>query len=274
MRGIDRLGVVLLAAGLVWCMPGCGPQRTHDGPFEQLSVGSGYVCALDELGQLACWDTWADLEDVEPAGIFQQVSCEDTTCCALDGEGNTTCWGEDDMGIFDSPDTEFSQISVASGFACGLTEFGELECWGDEKPDPPTPTLTQFSTSHWRSCGVTTQGDVVCWETGEEFFEGDFVAVSAGWQQHCAIDSQQRLECHVESYQDPSMRTAGCVQVSVGTDFSCALYDDDAVECWGEEADHTVPPDGLYQFVDAGSMDACAIDLYGDAICWGFTYRD
>ena len=58
--------------------------------------------------------------------------------------------------------------------------------------------------------------------------------------------------------------------VSSGSDLSCALRSDGAVECWGKPLpDGSALPGGSFVGVTVGGEHACALGTDGAPVCWG-----
>ncbi|HHB92685.1 MAG TPA: hypothetical protein ENK59_05680 [Thioploca sp.] len=61
------------------------------------------------------------------------------------------------------------------------------------------------------------------------------------------------------------------VQVSAGTDHTCAVTIDNTVTCWGSGYHgQATPPEGeSFNYVGAGSYFSCGIKTDGSTVCWG-----
>lgn len=80
-----------------------------------------------------------------PTGDFVDICIEDVAvACALDSVGQVACWG-DLLELADPPQpvgVTFTQIACGYSHACGLTAEGEIVCWGYNgygQCDVPTP---------------------------------------------------------------------------------------------------------------------------------------
>ena len=62
--------------------------------------------------------------------------------------------------------------------------------------------------------------------------------------------------------------------MSAGVDNTCALREDDAAVCWGDNKHGQLEaPDGSFVAINAGNGLTCGLRAYGGVICWGKLYR-
>ena len=60
------------------------------------------------------------------------------------------------------------------------------------------------------------------------------------------------------------------IAVSVAGDYTCAIRESGAIECWGNNYyEQTDAPEGSYTAVSASRLNACAIRDTGELTCWG-----
>ena len=67
----------------------------------------------------------------------------------------------------------------------------------------------------------------------------------------------------------------GCIQVSAGSDHTCAVRANGSVACWGlNDYRQAAPPAGTgFTQVSAGSHHTCALKGDGSIVCWGDTSK-
>lgn len=177
-----------------------------------------------------------------------------------------------------------STTALGSGLrhACEVS-FGALYCWGDNDGAQLGLGDTSDRLSPERLGG----------------FE-DWLAVTGGQQQTCAIRSPGTLYCWGENTvgqlglgdDAPRNRPARMpgyedyAQVSCGGDTCCALRAAGALYCWGDDIDGNlgqgdargpthrsqpvaVAPESRFDAVSVGSGHVCAIGSDGSLHCWG-----
>lgn len=196
-----------------------------------------------------------------------------------------------DMGDADAADggsspagPRFVDVTFARSAACAVENTGRLLCWGRNEA---------------RLLGDGADGDLhpPFWR-GADF---EFTALDAGERHICGI-RDGRVYCWGDNRTgaaDPAaagpafdlprevrfagLTTADAVDVSAGTDTSCAAFADGAVACWGANDFGQVDPDNpspaplapTLIAVDAarevvvGPRHACARLEQGELHCWG-----
>ena len=111
-----------------------------------------------------------------------------------------------------------------------------------------------------------------------------FVAVSAGWDQACAIRTNGEIECWGDTGQSdvPSGRFSA-VSAAVGNNFTCAIRGSGEIECWEGRANRwglatdfgqLAPPPGPFTAVSGGTEHACGLRPSGAIECWGTPLND
>ncbi len=73
-----------------------------------------------------------------------------------------------------------------------------------------------------------------------------------------------------------ALQDAPARDLAVGEGFACAIDQEQAIICWGNEpllsplaSSPLLPPPGVFTSVAAGSLHACAIDYRDRLVCWG-----
>ncbi len=189
---------------------------------------------------------------------------------------------------------ELSAVALAGSHTCGLRNNGTLWCWGnnalgqlgvgtvgDDQSPTTEPARTNDEGADWHAldaagtreenrghtCGIRDDGSLWCWgrSSSGELGLGDDVNV---------IDAPQRVGDEVD-----------WVDVATGSGSSCALRDDGALYCWGDNADGQLAlgPDAgdevasptqvdvipNWQHVRLGDAHGCGIREDGSLWCWG-----
>jgi alpha-tubulin suppressor-like RCC1 family protein len=277
----------------------------------QVSESAYTTCAVTETHGVKCWgyNGYGQLGNGTttnshiPIGVLgltsdvQAVSVGTYTACALTTAGGVKCWGYNGNGELGDGTTTNSnipvdvvgltsgiqQISVGTYTVCALTISGGAKCWGDnsygeigdgttiERHIPTTVTgltssVAQISESHYTACVVMAAGSVKCW----------------GDNSYGQIGDGTTTDRHTPTNVDGL--TSGIVQVSAGTNTTCAVNTFGSVKCWGDNSygqigdgtttDRHTPTnvDGLtsdIMQVSAGTNTTCAVDTVGAAKCWG-----
>ena len=238
--------------------------------------------------------------------------------CAVLASGDVKCWGQaangklgivgqttnigDNEPLSATPTTDVGQTVTAlvSGQAhtCARTDLGTVRCWGsnasgalgygnaetigdDETPasagDVALTDLVSDIAAGWtHNCAVLEEGEVQCWGRGNDGRLGYGNTAYVGF-------AQTPADVGTVSLDGPAR------QVTAGIGHSCALLDDNTVQCWGFGAfgqlgygntdsigddelpsdAGVVPLDTEVRFVAAGGYHSCAITTGGTVRCWG-----
>jgi alpha-tubulin suppressor-like RCC1 family protein len=251
--------------GDLTCQNTCNFEYSDCHSFTSVSAGKDHVCALDEFGASWCWgrntsngclgtgdyaDSPIPIQTIMDGKSFSSISSGSVYTCSIDTQGMAWCWGENGdliLGIGSSsdkaepvpvnmPENEiFNQISAGSNHVCALNGSGSCWCWG-QGFQGQLGTNSNFNYSIPTSVVNTTVSS--------------FDVISAGSLFTCGIES--------------------------GTG--------DAY-CWGDNGsgqlgdasttDRLIPTlvsSGVgisYIDISAGENHTCAVDLSGEAWCWG-----
>lgn len=177
-------------------------------------------CAIDAAGSASCWGYGVPQTmgfgfyqgGDDPTRVYEepvavstegalagkrlvQVAVGTSNSCVLDEQGEVYCWGE-------IPFTEqvLGSTSESSGSPLRLTGRGAL---ADEK-------LVDLSASRWGVCGLNSRGEVFCWGA----FTGTSAYDSFVWREPVALSGE------------------GFTNISVGFQEACAIASDDILTCW------------------------------------------
>lgn len=282
-----------------------------DSGITALAVGSDHACAQSVAGALMCWgfNEQGQLADgtkrrkrpspmpVEGlSGPVSQVSAGARQTCVVTGAGAAFCWGGNDAGqLGDGTMTDrrkptpvtglasgVSQVTAGAYHSCALTTAGGVRCWGniDELTEPPiTPNSTTpvavagletgvaaISAGNRYTCALTDAGGVKCWGFNDDGQLGN------------ATKTYSAQPVDVQGL------GSGVVALSAGNAHACAVTDQAALLCWGDNAEGQlgngtkrssatpVAVSGLgagVLSVTAGATHTCAVLTDHTAKCWG-----
>jgi alpha-tubulin suppressor-like RCC1 family protein len=217
------------------------------------------------------------------------------------------CWGANQAGqLGDATDEDrstagdakgaFTPTRVAAGTAhtCAIAEGGGLFCWGrggsgqlgpDRMIDTSTPipvplpttrTALDVATGDAHTCVVLDDGSTACWGANADGQLGD------------GTTTDRSAPMPVLASASPAATPlAGVDAVTAGAGHTCAHLADQSVRCWGRNTDGQlgsgdVQPSALPVSVSlgaapaspavavaAGAAHTCALDVTGNAWCWG-----
>ena len=174
--------------------------------------------------------------------------------CASIQNGSLVCWGENsegrlgdgteqdsnvpiNVGDFGANDS-IRKISLGAQHSCVLTEKGHIYCWGwndlgtlgigsNDQQGPLVPTkLSSFNESNpamdlssggMHVCALLLNNSVVCWGEGMDGQLGD-------------TEEQNRISPTIVNNLDNSSEI---ISLATGDRFSCAMYDNGNLSCWG-----------------------------------------
>lgn len=233
--------------------------------FTELAAGQDHTCALDGMGFIHCWGDDDDDQLDAPSGGFETISAGGTQTCAIDPTNVVQCWRRGNT----TTSHYYSDVSVgtSSDHICLIeADTGEVECGGHLIPEGTI--FEQVSAGFLYSCGVNPSGNVECfaYEIPEEGPhqtpaaeppDGTFSYVSTAIHHTCAIDDEDAIECwgsDSDGRLDPPQ--GAFVDVSLGHDFGCAIDDEGGIHCWGNDDEGALDaPEGRFLEVEAGGTD-------------------
>lgn len=222
-------------------------------------LGEAHTCALS-VGSLWCWGAnplgmlgdGVILRQLQPVQIntlgATSLLAAGGGSCAVDGGGVLWCWGANHRG------------QVGSGSGAALIPSPEIV-------NGLTSPVRSAAVGQRHACAVSAPGGALCWGDNDYGQLGD------------ATSMENRVPTPVYGL------GSGVRQVAAGSNFSCALKEGGAVQCWGAAARgqvgsgewaelFTVPQDvvGLsagVKAVAAGAEHACAVRADDSLVCWG-----
>ena len=285
-----------------------------------ISLDDIHSCALHQNGTITCWGnnlhgqlgngTKEDsLVPVQVLGIADATAI--TTgyyhSCALHQTGTISCWGNNDDGWLGNGSyaaylvpvqvlgiTDATAISLGTSHSCALHQTGAISCWGgnsfgqlgngqstgdwgDHSADSSVPVqvegiadATAITASGGHSCALHQTGTISCWGYNSDGQLGD------GTEESSSVPVQ------VAGIADA---TAIIANGSRDTDHSCALHEDGAISCWGNNSSGklgngtfgsfgSAVPMKVAGITDATAITAslghtCALHQNGTISCWG-----
>jgi alpha-tubulin suppressor-like RCC1 family protein len=286
-----------------------------------LSAGTEYTCAIDAGGGVRCGgdNAHGQLGDgsyqsqtvpVPVSGLRSgviAVAASYYRSCALRADGEVLCWGSNERGFLGDgtvvdrtvptrvlglgPGSGVVSITLNMDHACVLKNDGAVLCWGRND----FGMLGTGSASN--VVGTPTQ--VVAFGAGS-----GVIGIAAGFSHTCAVKTDRSLYCWGDNSQGQlgdgtqTLRStptqvstlgvgSGVVAVATGNYFTCAVRDDSAVLCWGDNWHGKLGSGSTAPFlwtpvvamragsgaasvtVSAVGNHACARTVSGAMFCWG-----
>jgi alpha-tubulin suppressor-like RCC1 family protein len=238
-----------------------------------IGSGSGYSCALTNLGGVVCWgeNDWGQLgngttdDSSSPTSVsgltsgVVAISVGSRHACALTTGGGVKCWGFDDSGDLGAaaPDT-------CSGQSCAQTPIGVTGL---------SSGVTAIAAGGEFTCALTTGGGVKCWGANSygELGIGSYPPYSSA------------------TPVDVTGLTSGVTSIAAGENHACAVTSAGAAKCWGNNSNSVlgastgsdcagtcstspIEVTGLGSGVASmalGPSNSCALMSDGGLKCWG-----
>jgi cysteine-rich repeat protein len=249
----------------------------------QLALGLNHTCALLRLGDVRCWGVNSSGQlgygntidigdnefpkvagDVNIGGVATQVTAGGDHTCVLLDTGNVRCWGDNDFGqlgygnILDIGDNETPN-------AVGTVNIGG--------------SVVQIDAGFDHTCALLNTGKVRCWGRGTLGRLGYGNSNNIGDTETPNVAGDINVGGIV-------------VQISSGSEHTCALLNTGTVRCWGLGlfgrlgyqntnviGDNEIPAaagdvsvaggEDVIQ-IQAGNLHTCALLSSADVRCWGF----
>ena len=284
----------------------------------QLALGGRHSCALLSTGRVKCWGynikgqlgdgTTTDrltptVINVDNGTAVTQLALGGDHSCALLENGRIKCWGSNSNGqlgdgtrtsaarpiphsINGDNGTIFTYLALGETHSCALMDNGTVKCWGRNihgqlgdgtKTKRPIPkrinideenTVTQLALGYWHTCALLDNGKVKCW----------------GYNLHGQIGDGSTTERRNPTAINVDDGRA-VTQLALGYFHSCALLDNGAIKCWGQN-DYGQLGDGstttrlnptvinvgdgrAVTQLALGDYHSCALLDNGMAKCWG-----
>ncbi|MDD9946232.1 MAG: hypothetical protein OXU20_34630 [Myxococcales bacterium] len=231
----------------------------------RVTVGEESTCGLRAPGRLYCWGHNAygqlghdDTDDrTRPARVGQHedwsdVACGGWSCCGVRAGGSLYCWGANLEGKPGQDDAPGSPDVLAPAAVAGVRE------------------VVHVSNGQGHVCVIDTDGDLYCWGRNSEGQTGTG-----------PTEEQPRTPVRVQPSAPPA---TGWASVSAGQHHSCAVTDEGALYCWGDNHDGETGIPGLgevtveptrvgveddWRDVAVGGFHSCGLKHDGRLACWG-----
>lgn len=244
--------------------------------FREVSVGKGFVCALDLEGVPHCRGKGREGQLLAPAVKLDSISAGQMFACGLDPDGRPACWGGfPDARKIGGSGLRFERLRVGSYRACGLLADGHVTCRRQASlfSEDDTPRKTRFTAldvSGGAACGVLNTGRIKCWDVSRKVRppRGKFTDVVTGTFIHCGIRADRTVECWGERKKTAPEGTFR--SVTCGFTEACGIRDDGTIACWrldGEAPELERP--GSYNSISCHDHTCCGILEDRNIKCWG-----
>jgi len=227
-----------------------------EGPASRVVLGHDHACVLLETGKLRCFGvnengqlgnntTESSSTPIAPVGdtTYVDVATWRAATCAVTAAGALECWGEAAGGVSASNEmapypvvipgaTGFVRVDVTHGAACADTADQRRFCWGhrplDAGSEAPTPIEVPYtgtvSLGRTLAC-LLEAGRVRCIGSTEGGGLGDG-----------RIEATDYVGTQI---------LANVVAVEGGSRVQCAIQEDGALWCWGQNRSGEVGTGGL-----------------------------
>ena len=169
------------------------------------TVGAGELC---DDGNLEGGDGCSARCKPEPV----QLSAGDNFSCALLSDGSVKCWGENSFGQLGLGDTD-GRGDEAGEMGAALSTVS----LGSERK------ATSLASGDYHSCAVLDDGSLKCW--GGNIF-GQLGLEDTDWRGYGPGQMGDALP-------PVSLGANTIQQLGLGTGWSCAVLDSEALKCWG-----------------------------------------
>ena len=226
-----------------------------------ISAGERHTCALLNSGEVKCWggnnfgqigdnSTTTQLSATTVNGLSSgvaSISLGTFTTCAVLTNGGAKCWGYNVSGQLGNGSTTSSSVPVnVSGLSsgvrliapgtshtCAILDSGGVKCWGDGtngalgsggSGSSNTPVsvsglssgVVEIASGSSHSCAILNSGAVKCWGENGSGNLGDGTTTNRS-----TPISVTGLNSDASS-------------IATGINYSCAIYKDIEVKCWGD----------------------------------------
>lgn len=232
------------------------------------------------------------------AGFSGFVAAGDHVTCAVSDEGAATCWGSDGSGRLGDGmqcgfpcrvpfpvvglDSGVVEIDLGAFHGCARIDDGAVYCWGRNingqvgdgttvERDTPQPVqglqdAIAIELGSFHGCAIRVTTALTCWGGNDHGQLGDGTRVGQ------------------ITPQDVPALSSGVIDIALGENQSCALTDDGAAWCWGDnfygkygdgtDTDSNVPVQmpGLgigVAAISAGDDHVCVLTTAGGVKCSG-----
>jgi alpha-tubulin suppressor-like RCC1 family protein len=213
---------------------------------QQVSVGSGFACAIVDGGAVRCWggglagrtgggdtaqrlDGLADGASDEPStvplgGAAIAVAASELHACALLTGGAVRCWGSGGSGRLGSGATD-DRLDGTVGGATQTDEASTVALGG---------AAVAIAAGSMHTCALMTTGDVRCWGLGTSGQIGN------GNNYEARLDGAGEIPTTVPikpvgttAAQAAKTANLKAIAITAGDAHTCAIVESGDVRCWG-----------------------------------------
>ena len=263
------------------------------GSFSRIDAGHHRTCAIRQDGAVKCWGSMSiegdDMPPEEkammeamwapPEGRFISVSAGFLFSCGVRDDHTAECWGlaASLSDALTPPAGEYTSVSVGGFHACGILTDRTVVCWGSNEgfdgdflgqATPPDGPFEVINAGAYHTCGFRPDGEIRCWgsiaggevQTCEQQPDG----ATRCWMDKKATEANRAWGGWPDSAPDGNLKA-----MDSGQGFSCALWDDGYIRCWGSGGINDSPPPGTFQAVTVGNEHGCGLRPDGSIECWG-----
>lgn len=231
-----------------------------------VTTGESHTCVLHKAGTVSCWGggSTSDVPESLLEGVTNAISIDAgfSHTCALRNDMTVLCWGDngsgqlgngekyfgpDDFGMYFNELVQVVGITDAVGIAtggelsCAIHQDGTVSCWGrnwhgeigngttDNYSNTPgqvknITNATAVSAGNGHACALHDDATISCWGANEI---GQLGNGQSGQGKNSAVPVK------VQDITDAAAIATGGSSI-YGR--SCALHQDGAVSCWGNNA--------------------------------------
>lgn len=194
-----------------------------------VSVGAEGACAVFSTGRIRCWGTHTSgmLGYGKSAGVMLSEDADDlvfatadlavavdlgtSSACALFVNGKLRCWGDANFGILGN------NLPMGNNVGDDAGELLSLDFLAFSTADDAVGVGVGSSSA----CAVFVSGRIRCWGAG--FFGQLFNGSNAG-----------NADTAAAPFLSFSENVTKAVSVHGGADFTCALFENGRLRCWGK----------------------------------------
>lgn len=279
-------------------------------PKDDLKTNTKYELTLttgltDLVGNALAADYVTQFTTYDPSGIKLIVGSANT--CVVTPPGKLRCWGFGDFGVLGNGtynnfndavnatpidfgyDTTVVGADNFAGHTCAILSTGNLRCWGDSLSG---------------KLGNGNGGDIIDVRNALNLgIQEKVIQVATGAFHTCVLLENQKVKCWGGNYHgelgygnydnvyDPinigPLDLPPVSQIAAGADFTCALFTDGKVRCWGSnyygqlgidtydnQIDATTAQNvknlaGTVKKITIGYRNSCVLLTDGRVQCWG-----
>ncbi|WP_280230948.1 RCC1 domain-containing protein [Nocardia cyriacigeorgica] len=236
------------------------------GRVQQFSIGGATVCAIAGDSRAYCWGAGengelgnggftSSLTAVEVTGVesAEQIAVGVRTACSINSGAEVYCWGKDltteangavnpvPIHVSALDGSGYISLDSSSDTGCAINKSRKAICWGNnyeqvitEERGTTHAAYTEVASSHrfrmvdvdsTHICGVDESNELYCWGAN------DSGETSPGGPSYISPLSPAKVELGQE-----------VVDVSVGSQITCATLADQTFMCWGKNNSNSISP--------------------------------